>query len=59
MTNATLTPAPVETATNTDSDFLAILAGGERPEYAPGRVNGGRQASFDTVAAWNAVGRID
>lgn len=43
----------------TPSEFLAIVAGEETPEFAPGRVNNGRQASFDAVAAWNAVGRID
>lgn len=41
------------------SEFLRTLAEAESPEYAPGRVNNGRQASFDAVAAWNAVGRID
>ena len=58
MANATLTATATATDT-TDSEFLAILAGDERPEFAPGRVNNGRQASFDAVSAWNAVGRID
>ena len=60
MSNNTLAPvkAPVKVDT-TPSEFLAIVAGQETPEYAPGRVNAGRQASFDAVAAWNAVGRID
>ena len=43
----------------TTSEFLASVAGKERPEYAPGRVNNGRQASFEAVSAWNAAGRID
>ena len=65
MTNATLdriapevtTPSAPETGADRDA-FLTIVAGQEAPTYAPGR-NGGRQASFDAVAAWNAVGRID
>lgn len=58
MANATLTAPTVKNDT-TDSEFLALVAGSERPEYAPGRTNNGRQASFDAVAAWNAAGRID
>ena len=56
MATATITrTAPVDTTT---SDLLALLAGQETPEFAPGRV-GGRQASFDAVAAWSASGSID
>ncbi len=58
MTNATLTRTAPAVDT-TPSEFLTIVAAQEAPEYAPGRVNGGRQASFDAVAAWNAVGNVD
>lgn len=54
----TLTIETESLALSTD-ELIAVLAGQERPTYAPGRVNDGRQASFDSVAAWNAVGRID
>lgn len=43
----------------TTDEFLTIVAGEDSAEYAPGRINNGRQASFDAVSAWNAVGRID
>lgn len=69
MAIATLAPvtAPAETVTVAPeistpfgaSEFLAIVAGEQHVEYAPGRVNNGRQASFDAVAAWNSVGAID
>jgi hypothetical protein len=59
MAQAIETTTTTQTTDSTDSEFLAIIAGSERPEFAPGRTNGGRQASFDAVAAWNAVGRID
>lgn len=51
------------TATDTvqvpQDEYLALLVASERAEFAPGRINNGRQASFDAVAAWNSVGRID
>jgi hypothetical protein len=69
MTNTTTTTT--ETTTTADNfrisalslagpDPLGLiaLAASEGVEFAPGRV-GGRQASFDAVAAWNAVGMID
>lgn len=56
MATATLTQATTDTTT---SEFLTIAASEDVREFAPGRINNGRQASFDAVAAWNAVGRID
>ncbi len=60
MANATLSPVPTTTTRETTtSEFIAIVAAQSRPEYAPGRVNSGRQASFDAIAGWNARGGVD
>lgn len=59
----TITPAQHELTLArrelTASDILAMEAAETRVEFAPGRVNSGRQASFDAVSAWNAAGSID
>jgi hypothetical protein len=65
MSNATLAPIQAVTEVETvqpevvtgngASEFLANV----KPEFAPGRVNDGRQASFDAVAGWNARGGVD
>ena len=47
------------TVTISQSEYLALVAAQSKPEYAPGRVNDGRQASFDAVAGWSARGMID
>lgn len=60
MATATETrTAPAVKQDTTTSEFLALIAGQETPEYAPGRINSGRQASFDAVAGWSASGAID
>ena len=56
MATATIIKQATDTTT---SEFLTIVAADTKPEFAPGRINNGRQASFDAVAAWNSVGRID
>jgi hypothetical protein len=68
MSNATLAPIQAVTEVETvqpevvtgngASEFLAIVAANVKPEFAPGRVNAGRQASFDAVAGWNARGGV-
>lgn len=56
---ATANLEKVNTRELTTSNVLMMEAAETAPEYAPGRVNSGRQASFDAVSAWNAVGAID
>jgi hypothetical protein len=63
-TSATLTlsaPVITQAAPTTPEErdaFLLTVADLSSVEYAPGRV-GGRQASFDAVAAWQSSGAID